>query len=88
MHNKKVSNEKVTPRNQWNYKNRNNCPLDGNCQTSGITYKCIASTTINSGKIYPGTAEGNFKERYYNHKTSFKNREKVNDTTPRNMYGK
>ena len=26
-------------------------------------------------------ADGNFKERYYNHKTSFRNREKANDTT-------
>ena len=32
-------------------------------------------------KIYLGTAEENFKKRYYNHKTSFKNRGKANDTT-------
>ena len=64
-----------------NCKNKNDCPLDGNCQTSDIIFKCIASTTINPDKIYLGTAEGNFKKRYYNHKTSFKNREKANDTT-------
>ena len=80
-HNKKVTNEKITPRDQCNCKNRNDCPLDGNCQTSDIIYKCIASTTVNPDKIYLGTAEGNFKKRYYNHKTSFKNREKANDTT-------
>ena len=59
-----------------NCKNKNDCPLDGNCQTSDIIFKCIASTTINPEKIYLGTAEGNFKKRYYNQKTSFKNRGK------------
>ena len=46
-----------------------------------IIYIHNASTTINPDKIYIGTAEGKFKKRYYNHKTSLKNREKANDTT-------
>ena len=79
-HNKKVTNEKITPRNQCNCKSRNDFPLDGNCRTSDIIYKCIASTSVNPDKIYLGIAEKNFKKRYYNHKTSFKNREKANDT--------
>ena len=48
--------------------NRNDCPLDGNCQTSDIISKCIASMTINPAKIYLGRAEGNFKKRYLNMK--------------------
>ena len=80
-HNKKVTKKKIPPRDQCNCKDRNDCPLDGNCQTSDIIYKCIASTTFNPDEIYIGTAEGNFKKRYYNHKTSSKNREKANDTT-------
>ena len=60
-HNKKVTNEKITPKDQCNCRNKNDCPLDGNCQTSDIIHKCIASTTINPDKIYLGTAEGNFK---------------------------
>ena len=80
-HNKKVTNEKITPRYQCNRKIRNDCPLDSNCQTSDIIYKWIASTTVNPDKIYLETAEGNLKKRYYNHKTSSKNREKANDTT-------
>ena len=68
-HNKKVTNEKITPRDQGNCKNKNDCPLDGNCQTSDIIYKCIASTTVNPDKIYLGTAEGNFKQRHNNRKT-------------------
>ena len=71
----------MTPRDQCNCKNKNDHPLDSNCQTSDIIYQCIASTTVNPDKIYLGTAEGNFKKRYYNHKTSFKKRDKANDTT-------
>ena len=62
-------------------KTRTTAHFDGNCQTSDIIYKCIASTTVNLDKIYLGTAEGNFKKRHYNHKTSLKNREKANDNT-------
>ena len=56
-HNEKVTNAKVTPRGQYNCKNKNDCPLDGNCQTSDIIYKCIASTAVKPDKIYLGTAE-------------------------------
>ena len=80
-HSKKVPNEKITPRDHCNLKNKNDCPPDGNCQTSDVIYKCITSTTVNSDKIYLGTAEGNFKKRCYNHKTSYKNSEKANGTT-------
>ena len=73
-HNKIVTNEKITPRDQCKWKNKNDCPIDGNCQTSDIIYKCIVSTTVNPDKIYVGTAEGNFKKRYYNHKTSFQDK--------------
>ena len=71
----------MTPRDQCNCKNKNDHPLDSNCQTSDIIYQCIASTTVNPDKTYLGTAEGNFKKKHYNHKTSFKNREKANETT-------
>ena len=74
-------NVKITSKDQCNCKNKNNCPLDGNCQASDIIYKCIAWTTANPDKVYLGTAEGNFKKQYYNHKTSFNNRKNASDTT-------
>ena len=77
--NKKVTNEKITW-DQCNWKNKNDCLLDGNCQTTDIIYECTVSTTVNQDKIYLGKAEGDFKKRYYNHKTSFKNREKAKHT--------
>ena len=54
-------------------------PIHGNCQTSDTIYKCIASITVNPGKVYLGTAEGNFEKRNYNHKTLFNSRKNAND---------
>ena len=52
------------------------CPLDSNCQARDIIYKSIALATINPEKVYLGKSKGNSKNRYYNHKTSFNNRNK------------
>ena len=52
------------------------CLLDGNCQTSDIINKSIALATINPDKVYLETSKGNSKNQYYNHKTSFNNRNK------------
>ena len=35
-HNKRVTNEKIAPKDQRNFREKNGCPLDGNCQTSDI----------------------------------------------------
>ena len=45
-HNKNVTNEKITPKDQCYCKNKNDYTLDGNCQTNYIIYKYIASSTI------------------------------------------
>ena len=62
-HNKKVTNEKITRKDQCNCRNKNDYPPYGKCQTSDIIYKCTASTTVNSDKIYLRAAAGNFKEQ-------------------------
>ena len=80
-HNKNVTNENITPKDQCSCKNKNDFSLDGNYQTNNIIYKCIASTTVNPDIIYLGTGEGNFTKRYYSQKVSFKKREKANYTT-------
>ena len=41
----------------------------------------MASTSVNSDKVYLGTAEGEFKERYFNHNKSFRHRSYANETT-------
>ena len=62
-HNKKVTIEKITPRDQCNWRNNNNCPLDGDYQASDIIQKCIATNTVHPDKVYLETAEGNFTRR-------------------------
>ena len=40
------------------------CPLKGKFSIGNIFYKCIASASGHSDKVYEGTAEGDFKKRY------------------------
>lgn len=51
----------------FNYKNNYKCPLDCKCRAENITYKCVASVDGYTKKAYLGTAEGDFKQRFYNH---------------------
>ena len=59
--------------------NKNNCPLNGNCQVKTIVYKATVTTQDNY-RIYYGTSEDEFKTRYNNHTKSFRNRQYVNET--------
>ena len=44
-----------------------------------IIYKCTAPEKPN--KVYVGTAEGDFKKGFYNHRKSFNIEASANDTT-------
>ena len=47
-----------------------------------VVYKCTVSATPNfSKRVYLGVAEGDWKQRFYNHKKSIKNKSYRNDTT-------
>ena len=72
-HNKKLTIEMNDKHLPCNCRAKYECPLDGKCRAKDVVYKCVASTSINPGKVYLGTAEGEFKERFYNHKKSFQN---------------
>ena len=77
-----IYNKNVTSGNvKCNCRNESVCSLDGNCQQNDLIYKCIASTSVNPDKVYLGTAEGEFKKRYYNHDKSFRHRSYANETT-------
>ena len=75
QHNKKVlrsdqnSSENVK---QCNCRVKADCPLRGKCLSRSIIYKATV-TSGQSEKIYIGCTETTFKERYANHKQSFKN---------------
>ena len=64
-----------------NCRKKHECPLDGKCRAENIVYKCITSVDGYSNKVYLGTTEGDFKQRFYNHRISFNNEDHSTDTT-------
>ena len=80
-HNKKLissNNQIILP---CNCRKKEECPLEGKCRVNDVIYKCIVSATGFPNKVYLGTAEGEFKKRFYNHNSSFKNELKMSNTT-------
>ena len=79
-HNKKLisSNNQITL--PCNCRRKKECPLEGKCRANDVVYKCIASATDFPNKVYLGTAQGEFKKRFYSHNMSFKNESNKNDT--------
>ena len=80
-HNKKLINNENKVVKNCNCSKKEECPLEGKCRTEDVIYKCIATTTGHPQKAYLGTAEGEFKLRFYNHKKSFKDRHYTNETS-------
>ena len=79
--NKKVIKD-VKELKSCNCRVKSKCPLNGQCQVTDIyIYKCTVSSPDKPKKVYLGTAEGDFKKRFYNHRKSFNNEGSANDTT-------
>ena len=51
------------------------------CQTIDAVYYCRANST-EPRKIYFGSAEGKWKQRYYNHEKPFNHKRYSDETTP------
>ena len=62
-----------------NCRNRNTCPLEGNCNTRNIVYQTEV-TTPQTKETYIGLCDTTFKERYRNHTCSFRNERYKNVT--------
>ena len=87
QHNTKIlSNSNNIQNRLCNCRNRNDCPLNGNCFKKCFAYK-VEVTTDQSFKIYFGASEGEFKSRYNNHTLSFRNKHHANDTELSNHLG-
>ena len=80
-HNKKMINKDVKESKSCNCRVKSECPLNGQCQVTDIIYKCTVLSPDKPNKVYLGTAEGDFKKRFYNHRKSFNNEGSANDTT-------
>ena len=62
-----------------NCRNRQLCPLDGNCLSKSVVYQATV-TTQHKSESYVGLTETEFKTRYTNHKASFNHSSKRNTT--------
>ena len=83
-HNKSIlgKNEINTSDNTCNCRNRQMCPLDGNCLANGVIYQAIVDRQDNNKtENYVGLTENSFKTRYNNHTSSFRNQSKRHNTT-------
>ena len=72
-HNKKPINAENKQTKDCNCRKKEECPLKGKCRSEDIIYKCVVTATGHPRKVHLGTAEGDFKQRYCNHKKSFQN---------------
>ena len=80
-HNKNVSNKKEKQTNPCKCRNKKEFPLNGNCKVQNFIYKCtVSATQIFKQGVYLVIAEGNWKQRLYNHRQSFKDKKHENDT--------
>ena len=81
-HNKKTISNAAQPNQEeqqhCNCRKKEQCPLKGNCQQKNVIYQATV-TTDTAKETYVGLAS-NFKERYSNHKTSFRHQTKRNET--------
>ena len=78
----KVLNSAAEIEESCNCRNKNNWPLDGKCLTPNIIYEVqITSNQLNyKQKVYIGTDETDFKQRFDNHRNSFNLEHYENDT--------
>ena len=65
--------------NSCNCRNKNTCPLEGNCNIRNIVYQAEV-TTPQTKETYIGLCDTTFKERYRNHVCSFRNERYKNVT--------
>ena len=79
-HNKDILNPKQTSFG-CSRRNKDHCPLDGECLTPNIIYPGDI-TTDNDHKFYYGTSEATFKKRHSNHTRDFKHVKYQHATEP------
>ena len=82
-HNNKVLNTDPdkTQSNTCNCRKNDQCPLENNCLSPSIVYNAHITTDVSAQeKNYIGLTEGTFKQRYNQHKHSFKHEKHANTT--------
>ena len=79
-HNKQMQHPKPKTKG-CNCRDKHSYPLDNKCLTPKIIYQAdVTNDTDGTYKYYLGRAETSFKDRYNNHKSSFRNNQQKNST--------
>ena len=63
-----------------NCRTKSECPLNGKCRIKSIVYKASITASNIPTRHYFGLCETEFKARFYNHRSSFKDQRKMNAT--------
>ena len=79
--NKKVINKDGKESKPCNCRVKSEYPLNGQCEVTDIIHKCTVISPDKPNKVYLGTAEGDFKKWFYDHRKLFNNNGSANDTT-------
>ena len=95
-HNNRLTNGKDEPdqrrkedRKDCNCRNKQDCPMDGNCLTESVAYQAVVKNNRSDNtKNYIGLTEGTFKQRFYRHTSSLKHEKQGKSTGLQNIYGK
>ena len=69
-HNSNITSPPCNQLTLCNCREIGECTMDGKCQIMDATYDCRVTSSVPQ-KIYFRLAEGKWKQRYNNHKTSF-----------------
>ena len=92
-HNKKLINESLVStqnidRVNCNCRIKDECPVNGFCNSEKVVYKATISTLENKTEVkaYIGISAGKWKQRFYNHKHSFSNYKIRNQTALSSHY--
>ena len=80
-HSNYVSRKKPKSTPSCNCKKKDKFPMNGNCLKNNMIYKCTVSpTTTTKQRAYPWLAEGEWTQRYYKHRQSFRDARHKNNT--------
>ena len=76
-HNAKILNkeETTTDEEMCKCRNKNECPVPGNCEVKSVVYEASVQIPNMEIKTYIGMTKNKFKTRYGQHKSALKNKE-------------
>ena len=80
-HNKSILKPNTGPAAKMcNCREKNNCPLNGQCLQEALIYKATVKSSDNAVREYIGCSEPPFKQRFANHTHSFNKAQHKNST--------